>query len=118
MAAKKNKNPFDMYNKEMEPKTAIIKALGDAEITYKKLPMGEEDALKLSMIEGYDDKGKPILDKEGYVDMKYKKVSLALVEPKMSVEELKALPESASAAIDEIMELITDEKDETEGNES
>ena len=102
--AKANVNPFDIY--EIKTKKAVIKALGNAEIEYKEFTMEESDTFQKMVVKGLDDNGKPIPDMDKYVDVKYYKVATALVNPPMTVEQLKKLPKKAAEAIDEILALV------------
>ena len=111
MTGKKN-NPFGMY--DLETKTAVIKAFNGAEIQYRELTMEENDTFQKVMIKGFDKDGQPELDVDKYAEVKYLKVATGLIEPKMSVEELKALPKSAAAAIGEILDLIAGKDDDDE----
>ena len=107
-------NPFEQY-KPTETKHHIV-AL-NAEVTLKTLPLNESmrvDAILYK--EGFDD-GKPNITMEAIQEAKLLRVSLALVEPRMSVKELKALPKDAMKAIDEIAEVLTPTiVDDKEGN--
>ena len=85
-----------------EVKTAFIKAL-DAEIQYRELTMQENDEFTKRLIKDFGTDGKNAeIDFEEANEIKYEKVSVMLVEPKMTVEDLKALPASAIEAINEI----------------
>ncbi len=106
-------NPFEQY-KPTETKHHIV-AL-NAEVTLKTLSLNESmrvDAILYK--EGFDD-GKPNITMEAIQEAKLLRVSLALVKPKMSVKELKALPKDAMKAIDEIADLLNPAAVEEEGN--
>lgn len=113
--ANKKQNPFDMFG-GLTTKKAKIEALGGQEIEYRELTTGEDDAFRLHALTGVGEDNKPELDMEKWADVKYMKVSAGLVYPKMSVEELKALPKSAAEAIDEILNLIYPAGEDIEGN--
>lgn len=110
-------NPFDAYI--MEEKIVYIEAL-NAEVKLRPLTMGESDAFNKRLIKGYTGKGEPTVDMEEATKINYEKVALAMIEPKMSVEQLQALPSSASKAINEIVKHIDGREDgeEEEGKES
>lgn len=112
--ANKKVDAFAMYAKK-ETYTAAIKALGGAEIEYRKPTMSENDKFRKMMVSGVDDHGRPIMDADKFYDVKYAKVSAMLVNPKKTVAELQALSGDASEAINEIIALAGDE-DEAEGN--
>lgn len=110
-------NPFDAY--AVENKTVHIEAL-NADITLRELTIAEADAFNKRLLKGYTGKGEPEINMEEATKINYEKVALAMVEPKMSVEQLQALPSSASKAIQEIVKHIDgreDIEDEEEGNE-
>jgi len=111
-------NPFLAFM-GVEKKTAKIEALGGAEITYRDLTLAETDGFTKKMIKGIGQDGKPEIDFNVASEIKYEKVSKALLEPKMTVEELKSMHGSKAAdAINEIIELIEPMPDEEEeGNE-
>ena len=111
-------NPFTIFIAGKQ--TANIKALNDSEITYRELTLAESDVFAKRMIKDeLGEDGKPQFDMDEATEVKYEKVSAMLIEPEMSVEELKALPSSAQSAIEEILNLLNDGDDETdaEGNE-
>lgn len=110
------KNPFAIY--QVATKKAVIKALNGAEIEYRELTMDEEDNFQASVVKGLDENGKPQLDMDRFREVKYEKVAAGLVNPVMTVKELKALSKSAGAAIAEILKLVSvnDEVEEDEGN--
>ena len=106
-------NPFDTYT-PTETKHHI-KAF-NSEVTLKTLSLN--DSMRVDSIlykEGFDD-GKPNITIDAIAESKLLRVSLALVTPKMSVKELKALPKEAMAAIDEIADLLIVKVDD-EGND-
>ena len=107
------KNPFAIF--PTDTKKAVIEALEGAEIEYRELTMAEEDKFQKMLIKGFDAEGNPELDTDSYMDIKYAKVSTCLINPEMSVAELKALPNSASKAISEILTVITGRSEEDNG---
>ena len=108
-------NAFAMFA-AVENKTAVIKALGGATITYRDLTMNEADAFSQRLIKSYGkDGGAPEIDYDEANKIKYEKVALILIEPKMSVDDLKKLSVHALEAINEISALVDPEtKDETD----
>jgi hypothetical protein len=107
----KKTNPFLKF--KPAPQKAIIKALDDYEITYRQLTLGELDDLNASLIPGGAAKAgqEPEIDISAASDLKYKKVAMALIDPKVTVEELKGLSEDGEAVIEEILSLITPENE-------
>jgi hypothetical protein len=86
-----------------EVKTATIKALDGAEVQYRELTMAENDAFTKRLIKDFGKDGKEAeIDFNEANEIKYEKVALMLIEPKMTIEDLKALPASAIDAINEI----------------
>jgi len=100
-----------------EVKTAKIEALDGAEVKYRELTMTENDAFTNRLIKGVDKHGEAEIDYAEANEIKYEKAAMILVEPKMTVEDLKALPASASEAINEINALAEAQKDDIAGSE-
>ena len=111
-------NPFDAF-KALTPITSKIEALDGAEITYRKLTMKESDDFSERIVKGYDSDGKPELNMDQLSDITYEKIALCMIEPKMTVEELKELSVDAAPAITEIAKLIEKKKQDVddEGNQ-
>jgi hypothetical protein len=101
-----------------EPKTAKIKALDNAEIKYRTLTMKEADDFQKKTIKGFDSDGKPQFDFDAIGDIRNEKISLCLLEPKMTIKELEALSSEASKALIEIEALVSGTVDmiDDEGN--
>ena len=113
------KNPFLAFM-GVEKKKAIIKALGDAEITYRDLTLAENDAFTKRIIKKMSsDGGQPEIDFDQASEVKYEKASLMLVEPTMTVDDLKNMRGAlALEALNEILALLEpEENDDDEGNE-
>lgn len=111
-------NPFDAY--AVENKTVHIEAL-NADVTLRELTIAESDSFNKRLLKGYTGKGEPTVDMEEATKINYEKVALAMIEPKMTVEQLQALPASAGKAIQEIVKHIDGREDDeleeaTEGN--
>jgi len=87
-------------------KTAKIEALDGAEIKYRDLTMAESDAFTNRLIKDVKKDGKADIDFVEANKIKYEKVALILIEPQMTVEELRAFPSSAAEAINEINALV------------
>ncbi len=110
-------DPFAIFVNN-EVKKAKIEALNGYEITYRELTMHESDAFTTRLIKGVKDDGTADVDFTEANKIKYEKLSLILIDPKKTVEELEAMSASAGAAINEINALVEDKKDEVddEGN--
>jgi len=111
-------NPFDAF-KGLASHTAKIKALNDYEITFRKLTRAEADQFNDKIIKEYDENGKPIIDMKAISEIVYEKISLCLIEPKMSIDELKSLEADSDSAMGEIVKLLEKqpEKVDKEGNQ-
>ncbi len=109
-----------IWSSEPVVKKAVIKALDNAEITYRELTLHESDNLTIGLMDmnKLDAQGQPTVDVVKASRMKYEKVAMMVVEPAVTVEELYALPASKRGAIDEILALAGDEDEavDTEGN--
>ena len=109
-------NPFDAYI--IEETTVTIEGFGD--IKLKALTMAQTDAFNKRLLKGYTGKGDPEIDMVEATKINYEKIEMAMVEPKMTVAQLQALPSSASKVIGEIVKHIDGREDdevEEEGNE-
>ena len=102
-------NPFEMY-KPTETKHHI-KAF-NADVTLKTLSLADSIRVDEILYKGGFDDGKPNITMDAIIESKLLRVSLALVEPKMSVTDLKALPKEAIEAVNEISEILTAEPKE------
>ena len=78
---------------------AKLESMGGVEVSYRKLTSSESDyfqAIAMSAVDfDVEDKPTPKLDKESLQlasNIKYEKLSLVLVEPKQTEDELKGLP--------------------------
>ncbi len=86
--------------------THKIKALDGEEVVLRKLTLKEDKTIANSIIKGMDKDGNPEIDYEKANESKLKKISLALVEPKMTVAALEELGTNAMDALDEIFALV------------
>ena len=98
-----------------EPKTATV---GDFEIKYRTLTIAESDGFQKRTVKGFDSDGKPQFNFNEISKIRYEKVSMGLIEPKITVKELEAMEADASKTIIEIEALISGTEDTTdeEGN--
>jgi len=106
-------NAFDLFN-ATEEKVAKIEALGGAEVKYRELTMAETDGFAKRLIKDYGTDGSsPVIDFDEATVIKYEKMALALLSPKVTVDELMAKPTSFAPVVNEIVALI-DGRDEGE----
>ncbi len=113
MATKKT-NPFDKFTNVGTSKV-FIKSL-DYEIEYRPLTMAEDDAFNLRLLKGATQTNKQ-MNMEEASEIKYEKLALMLVDPVVTVEQLKGL-QNAGKVIVEILKEIEPEDDliDNEGN--
>ena len=107
-----NKNPFSLFT--LGEQTVFIEAF-QAEVTFRALTMAESDAFNKRLLGDYTGKDDATIDIAEATKINYEKVAKCLIEPKMTIEDLKALPVTASKAIAEIVKAIDgreDDKDE------
>lgn len=104
-------NPFEQFN----PATSkvYIKAL-KAEVTLRDLTLKDLQQISASLVDGTDAKGNPKVNLKAALRTKYVKISAALVEPKMTAEQLEGLSTSASEAIKELLYLVDPEAAQAE----
>ena len=110
-----NKNPFSVF--KITEQKIFIEAL-DAEVTFRPLTMAEADAFNKRLLGDYDGKGDPKIDLNAATMINYEKVAACLVDPKMTIQNLKALPVTASKAIAEIVKAIDGREDEPEDKDT
>lgn len=83
-----------------------VKSLDNQEVTIRELTVQESnDYYKMIVSEASND-GKINFNYKEIFTIKLDKVSKCLVEPKMTIEELKSLSEGATEAINEIADAI------------
>lgn len=113
----KNTNVFAKFQNQ-EVLVGKVNTLDGAEVKYRRLTMLEQDTFQKKYIDGFNSDGKPNVNFDAMSDTKYERVSLCLIEPKMSVEDLKNLSSDATPAINEIDNLISGVSDlvDDEGN--
>ena len=110
-------NPFAKFAKP-EIRTARLKTFNDLEVKYRDLTMSEQDAFSKRLIKNY---GKEAEDVELNMDelnkIKYEKAALILVDPKLTVEQMKQFTSEFADTLNEINALVDkDEDGDTEGN--
>ena len=95
--AKSKVNPFNKYI--TVEKKAVIKELDGYEITYREPTYEEAENYQKSIVDGYDDEGNPKLDMDKVNDVRLERVCDCLIDPAMTMEDLKALGASSIDAI-------------------
>ena len=112
----KTKNPFDKF--AINNKVEFIKAL-DAEVTYRPLTKAEADKFNARLIGDYKGKGEMEVDLIEANKINMEKVALCLVDPKLSLADIKGYGDGINEAINEIVALIdgrTEDETDPEGN--
>lgn len=87
-------------------KKVKIKALDNAEIEIRELTVAEGNDFYQRLVKGVKEDGSADIDFNSMMEIRLEKVALALVEPKMTVDELKALSSKANEALTEISDAI------------
>ena len=105
----KTTNPFNLFT--LAEQTVFIEAL-EAEVTFRSMTMAENDAFTKRLLGDYTGKGDPVIDLAEATKINYEKIELCMTKPKMTIQELKALPATASKAINEIVKAIDGREDE------
>ncbi len=117
-------NIFDQFLPKEQ--TYKLESLAGAEVILRKLSYGEAQKIGNESIKGIDKNGDPIIDFEEAQRAKFKKISAALVDPKMTIKQLEALSDEAEGVIDELFKIVDPKtaeaieaaKEKGEGNES
>jgi len=112
------KNIFAQFAGATEKEaTLTTEPLKGQKIKYRELTMIESDDFTKKLVKGYDGDGKPELDMEGLTEAKYEKAALCLIDPAVTVEELKEFDSSFAAVLTEINGLIDGKEDDVEDEE-
>lgn len=101
-------NPFDKF--KTKTKKVSIKSLG-CDVTIKEPTVDETQSFYAALA-----KEDGTFDVAKLFDAKIQKIADCMIEPKMTVEELKALSNEASEALNEIYEIIDGNGVLEEGN--
>lgn len=101
-------NPFDKF--KTKTKKVTIKSLG-CDVTIKEPTVSETQSFYASMA-----KEDGTFDVSKLFDAKVQKIADCMIEPKMTVEELRSLSNEASEALNEIYEAIEGNGVLEEGN--
>jgi hypothetical protein len=97
-------NPFGKF--KVRTKKVKIKALENAEVTIQELSVAQSTDFNKRVVKGFDEEGKAELNYNELADIKLERVAAGMIEPYMSLEEIKGLSDGANKAIDEINEAI------------
>ena len=97
-------NIFAKY--QTNTKVIKVKSLDNAEITIRELTINESNEFYKRIVGEPKADGSMNFNYKGVFDVKVEKVASAMVEPKMTAEELYLLSESATEAINEISDAI------------
>ena len=122
MAKQDYANAFAQFTGPSE-EVVFIPAL-NSDVKLRKLSMDESDGFNKRLIKGYKKDGEVEFNYDEAAKIKYEKVSICLIEPSMTIEQLKALRASALEAITQINNVIegkdpiNKDEDEEEGNDN
>jgi hypothetical protein len=97
-------NVFERFH--TKTKVIKVKALDNAEVTIRELTVHESNDYYKKLVSDSSTDGKINFNYKEIFTIKLEKVANCMVEPKMSIEELKSLSDGASEAITEIAEAI------------
>lgn len=103
----KQDNPFHKYAPTGTHK-AFIKSL-NYEIEFRKLTMAEDDEYNLAMMKGVNREDQTI-NVEAASEIKYQKIAKQLIDPKVTVKDLKSMEIEGSEAIVEVLQAIEGKK--------
>lgn len=95
---------FDKF--KTQTKVVKVKSLDNEEITIRELTVRESDDFYKKILGEPKEDGSITFNHKMLFSLKVEKVSIAMVNPKMTVEELNELSESAVEVINEIADAI------------
>ena len=79
----------------------------EIEVTYRPLTMNESDNFTKRMFKNFKEEGvAATIDYDAAAEIKYEKLALCIIEPKITVEDLKQLPISEVKMFNKLSELI------------
>ncbi len=96
----------DNFFSQYLPQAEEVTLSNGTVIQIKKLSYGQSQTISNASIKNISSDGTPEIDFEEAQRSKFKKISAALVEPKMTVKQLEALSEEADDIIDEIFAIV------------
>ena len=97
-------NPFKKF--ELKTKKIKVKELDNAFVTIQEMTVEKSTDYYKRLFSAKNTNGEPILNQDELLNIKFDKISEFMIEPKMTVEELKALGASANNAINAINDEI------------
>ena len=97
-------NIFAKY--QTNTKVIKVKALDNAEVTIRELTINESNEFYKRIVGEPNADGSMNFNYKEVFDIKVEKVASAMVEPKMTAEEIYLLSEGATEAINEISDAI------------
>lgn len=97
-------NIFAKY--KTNTKVIKVKALDDAEVTIRELTVNESNEFYKRLVGETNSDGSMNFNYKEMFSIKIDKVASAMIEPKMTAEELYLLSEGATEAINEISDAI------------
>ena len=99
----KKTNPFDIF--AVNTRTVYIKSLGQ-DVTIRPLTKAESDDFQRRLVKNYNADGTVELNLEEINEINLEKVAMCVVDPKITVKQLKEYADSVNDAIAEILEYI------------
>ncbi len=98
----------DNFFSEFLPKPEVfqLESMGGQEVTLQKLSYGASQKISNASIDGIDSDGNPQINFTEANKAKFKKISAALISPKMTPAQLEALSTDADDVIDELYSII------------
>ena len=99
----KKTNIFNQFTPTEQ--TYFIEAL-QGEVVLRELSLGQLAEITQSTLKGIGADGKPEMDMDQALRLRYVKISKALVEPEMTSDDLEALSGKAKDAIKELMRIV------------
>lgn len=106
-----------LSNFALSQKTVHLNSI-NADVVIRNFTAEENDKFTEFMVTGLNKQGEPEIDLGKSMQLKYMKISAALIEPKIKEKELKEMY-GAKDFIEEMMEIIdgkSEEKYDEEGN--
>jgi hypothetical protein len=95
---------FDKY--KTQTKVIKVKALDNQEVTIRELTVNESNEFYKKIVGEPKEDGSMQFNYKEIFSIKVEKVATAMVNPRMTAEELEELSEGATEAINEIAEAI------------
>lgn len=98
-------NPFTKL--ALKSKKIKVKALGGEEVTIQELNVAQSNEFQKRLVKGLKEDGSAELDYNQMIDIRAEKVVMSLIEPKITLDELRNLPAKVgNEVINEIADAI------------